>query len=485
MGLDDAAEIGGLVLTDVAQFVIMAFCSLAIAFIAMKDVTTEQIEAVVPEGWDSIFFGWRLDLDWSEILPALEGNVAADGYTMFGLFFMAMLFKGILISIAGPAPNYDMQRILAAKNPREASYMSAVVSAALLPRWWMIAGITVLALHYLTPAFQGMGHADFEMVLPWVIKEKIPPFLLGVLLAGLLAAFMSTFSATLNAGGAYLDLRSVSRVGQGLVVELAVDLAAPTLPPEAVLGHGVAHGLDELAVEDGLELVRHSLEAVEVVGQPLVGIIGCRALDELALAVEPRLLEGRQAAALAGWMPTHFPELDAIYSSTMQRARETAEPLAVAYGMPLYFDDRLREVGNNRLDHIAWPSDDLPEYSDYWGSERPFSSITPDREMGESLMHFRIRVGSFIEEMIDIYRGKKIAERLLDEFRFDAESTSEHLGEIDLDAHERGHGRVAHGTIDANEEGRAARRLQAADLGDRPHHCRYFDRLRECIPCSA
>jgi Na+/proline symporter len=192
------------VLTDVAQFIIMAFCSLAIAIIAMKDVTTEQIAAVVPEGWDSIWFGWEMDLDWSELLPALTSNIESDGYTMFGLFFMAMLFKGILVSIAGPAPNYDMQRILAAKNPREASYMSAVVSAALLPRWWMIAGITVLALHYLSPAFAGMGHADFEMVLPWVIKEKIPPFLLGVLLAGLLAAFMSTFSATLNAGGAYL-----------------------------------------------------------------------------------------------------------------------------------------------------------------------------------------------------------------------------------------------------------------------------------------
>jgi SSS family solute:Na+ symporter len=192
------------VLTDVAQFVIMAICSLAIAIIAMKDVTTAEIAARVPEGWSSIWFGWKLDLDWSQLLPALTKNVAEDGYTMFGLFFMAMLFKGILVSIAGPAPNYDMQRVLAAKNPREASYMSAVVSAALLPRWWMIAGITVLALHYLSPAFATMGQADFEMVLPWVIKEKIPPLLLGVLLAGLLAAFMSTFSATLNAGGAYL-----------------------------------------------------------------------------------------------------------------------------------------------------------------------------------------------------------------------------------------------------------------------------------------
>ena len=192
------------VLTDVAQFVIMAVCSLAIALIAMKDVSAEQIAAVVPEGWSNIWVTWRLGLDWSELIPALTNNVEVDGYSIFGLFFMAMLFKGILVSIAGPAPNYDMQRILAARNPREASYMSAVVSAALMPRWWMIAGITVLALHFMSPTFAGMTAPDFEMVLPWVIKQKIPPLLLGLLLAGLLAAFMSTFSATLNAGGAYL-----------------------------------------------------------------------------------------------------------------------------------------------------------------------------------------------------------------------------------------------------------------------------------------
>jgi SSS family solute:Na+ symporter len=192
------------VLTDVAQFVIMAICSLAIAIIAMIQVSPAQIQAAVPQGWSNVFFGWRLDLDWSDKLPILMHNIQNDGYTIFGLFFMAMLFKGILVSIAGPAPNYDMQRILAARNPKEASYMSAVVSAALLPRWWMIGGITVLALHFLSPTFKTMSAVDFEMVLPWVIKEHIPPFLLGLLLAGLLAAFMSTFSATLNAGGAYL-----------------------------------------------------------------------------------------------------------------------------------------------------------------------------------------------------------------------------------------------------------------------------------------
>jgi len=192
------------VLTDVAQFVIMAICSLVIAFIAMSQVSPEQIAAIVPAGWGDVFFGWRLDLDWSASIPAITNNIAADGYSIFGLFFVAMLFKGILVSIAGPAPNYDMQRVLAAKSPRQASLMSAVVSAALLPRWWMIGGITVLAIHYLGPTFRSMSAADFEMVLPWVIREKIPVGLLGVLLAGLLASFMSTFSATINAGGAYL-----------------------------------------------------------------------------------------------------------------------------------------------------------------------------------------------------------------------------------------------------------------------------------------
>jgi Na+/proline symporter len=192
------------VLTDVAQFVIMAICSLVIAVIAMAQVSPEQIAAAVPPGWSDVFFGWKLDLDWSATIPAITQNIAKDGYSIFGLFFMAMLFKGILVSIAGPAPNYDMQRVLAAKNPRQASLMSAVVSAALLPRWWMIGGITVLAIHSLGPAFKTMTSADFEMVLPWVIREKIPVGLLGVLLAGLLASFMSTFSATLNAGGAYL-----------------------------------------------------------------------------------------------------------------------------------------------------------------------------------------------------------------------------------------------------------------------------------------
>ena len=86
----------------------------------------------------------------------------------------------------------------------------------------------------------------------------------------------------------------------------------------------------------------------------------------------------RQAAALGRWLPGHVPEIDALYTSTMRRALETAEHVAKAYDMTPRYEDRLREIGNNRWDHSAWPNDELPrEYADYWSSERPFSTVTP------------------------------------------------------------------------------------------------------------
>jgi Na+/proline symporter len=119
---------------------------------------------------------------------------------------MMMVFKGILVSIAGPAPNYDMQRILATRSPREAAKMSGFVSVVLFfPRYLMISGLTVLALVYFSPRLNTMGaNIDFELILPYTIKNFVPIGLMGILLAGLLSAFMSTFAATVNAGSAYI-----------------------------------------------------------------------------------------------------------------------------------------------------------------------------------------------------------------------------------------------------------------------------------------
>jgi SSS family solute:Na+ symporter len=131
--------------------------------------------------------------------------VAQDGYGLFGFFVMMLLFKGILISAAGPAPNYDMQRVLSCKNPREASMMSAWVNVVLtFPRYFLITGLTVLALVFFSPQIRGMGtNMDFERILPEALGRFVPVGLLGFLIAGLLAAYMSNFAATVNAAPPY------------------------------------------------------------------------------------------------------------------------------------------------------------------------------------------------------------------------------------------------------------------------------------------
>lgn len=193
------------VFTDLIQFTLLTIVSFVIGFIAFTRVTPEALHAVIPNGWLDLVFTWELDLDWSALIPAANDQIMADGWNLFTIFFMMMIFKGILISLAGPTPGYDMQRILAAKTPREAGLMSAIVSVCQIPRWFMIVGITTLSLVYFSNDLVAMGdNVDFELVLPWVISEFLPVGLVGFVLAGMLAAFMSTFDSTVNAGAAYL-----------------------------------------------------------------------------------------------------------------------------------------------------------------------------------------------------------------------------------------------------------------------------------------
>lgn len=195
------------VFTEVLQFIIMTIACIAVGVIAMQRVSPEMLATLVPDGWTSVFFDWELQLDWSETLAAANDKIAADGYSAFGIFFMLMLFKGVLQSMAGPQPTYDMQRVLSAKTPKEAAKMSGFVTIVLMfPRYMLIAGLTVLALGLFMGDLNAMGKGvDFEQILPMVLAGKIlPSGLLGLLIAGLLAAFMSTFAATVNAAPAYV-----------------------------------------------------------------------------------------------------------------------------------------------------------------------------------------------------------------------------------------------------------------------------------------
>jgi len=194
-----------IVLGDAIKYVIMTIGCIAIAVIAMQQLHGQTLN--VPDGWANPFFGWKLNLDWSKIAAEANKKIADDGFSLFGIFFMMMLLKGVFASLAGPAPNYDMQKVLSTRSPKDASKMTGFVSIILLPiRYSMVTGLTVLALlHYNQLYLKGPdGVTDFERILPGAVNNFLPVGVLGIVLTGLMGAFMGTFSGTLNAAQAYI-----------------------------------------------------------------------------------------------------------------------------------------------------------------------------------------------------------------------------------------------------------------------------------------
>lgn len=186
------ALVGGLysvVATDVIQTVILTVAAVLIAGVAFFNVSPETLQGVLPGGWESLAPKWHL--------PELAGT-ADSQYEWFGALVIVWVLKGIFLNAGGPAQMYDFQRFLAARNEKDAAKIGAAWSLFLVVRWGMAMAIVLLA-------FSGIGDvSDPEQVMPLVFKEYLPPGVRGIVIAGLLAAFMSTFSSTVNSGASYI-----------------------------------------------------------------------------------------------------------------------------------------------------------------------------------------------------------------------------------------------------------------------------------------
>ncbi len=184
--------LGGLysvVVTDVVQTVILTAASILIAVVAYKQLTPEVLDRTLPDGWASLLPQWRLE--------EFAGTEHA-GYEFLGALVIVWVLKGLLLNAGGPAQMYDFQRFLAARDARDAAKIGAAWSFFLIVRWGMAMGITLLAL-------TGIANvADPEKVMPVVLQEYLPKGVRGFVIAGLLAAFMSTFSSTVNSGASYI-----------------------------------------------------------------------------------------------------------------------------------------------------------------------------------------------------------------------------------------------------------------------------------------
>lgn len=199
-----ASGLYGVVWTDVFQGVLifgtlMYICAMALTkfglpevfsiSVPMKDGTFQAIQTT-REAWTNVVPPWKLHFP------------ANSAYSIYNLFGIAILFYLIKVTIegSGGTSGYMIQRYFAARSDREAGLLSLFWTFLLSFRWPFIAAIALMGISY--GASQGVI-SDPEKVLPVVVNELVPMGIKGLLVAGLMAAAMSTFDSTVNAGAAY------------------------------------------------------------------------------------------------------------------------------------------------------------------------------------------------------------------------------------------------------------------------------------------
>jgi Na+/proline symporter len=189
----------GVVFTDVIQMILLTFTALFVTVTAY-DMTPL---ITLPEGF------LALDLE----SPGAMGGALLAGnpsewepiFGMFGICVFMWVFRSTLEGMGGVG-GYTDQRFFAARSEREASLLTLEAVLLSILRWTMVAGLVVMGFHLVQSGGEGseLIAEDPEQVLPVVLGQLLPAGIRGIVIAGLIAAAMSTFDSTLNAGASYI-----------------------------------------------------------------------------------------------------------------------------------------------------------------------------------------------------------------------------------------------------------------------------------------
>ena len=186
-----SAGLIGVGLTGFIQFFIVLLGSVFLIVKAIQMGSYEAIAAEVPPEWFTIMPMWEWD--------HLARWEITKSYVLFLPLVLVWVVKGLALGAGGPQQLYDLQRFLAAKTPREESLAGMIWGIGLVPMFMVCAAVGVIGI-----VKWGGNISNPEKLYPMVIGTMLPPVIKGLVLAGLLSAFMSTFSATVNAGASYL-----------------------------------------------------------------------------------------------------------------------------------------------------------------------------------------------------------------------------------------------------------------------------------------
>ena len=108
-----------------------------------------------------------------------------------------------------------------------------------------------------------------------------------------------------------------------------------------------------------------------------------------------------QVQKMADWMANKVPEVDTIYTSSLQRTIETAAPLEAHYQIKARVDHRIREGGYCYSSGAPIEDDLLPIHKLVNFHADPFSPFAAHPTGVESYNDLRTRVGNFIQNLVE------------------------------------------------------------------------------------
>jgi probable phosphoglycerate mutase len=117
----------------------------------------------------------------------------------------------------------------------------------------------------------------------------------------------------------------------------------------------------------------------------------------------------RQALAVA--QALRNTPIDAIYSSDLQRARATAQPLADVLGLPLQLDEALRERCFGAFEGLLYEELEarFPEAHAQWRARDPDARFPEGERRGETLNEFYRRAVDTVGDIALRNTGRRIA----------------------------------------------------------------------------
>lgn len=177
------------VISDLYQTTLLTFSAIYISVIAFIQV-------------DPAGFREAVGNDWFSLAPVMNlPNPPKEYPDPFGLLAMMWFTKGLLGLIGAGGGGADFQRFRAARNEGEASKIGMAWGFFLSVRWSLVMAFTVFGLSILP---KELGVNDSERVLPVVLNQVIPVGIKGIILAGLLSAFMNSVDSMLNVAASFL-----------------------------------------------------------------------------------------------------------------------------------------------------------------------------------------------------------------------------------------------------------------------------------------